>query len=151
MTVGVNSNFDLYDLAEFRFGIEILHSVVWDRKISDDGLGSKNCSKPPLPLLLLCVTRFLVQDSFFQAGLSCKMCFCEAGCLCLFSKIMSLVYACIGAVLFTVFLAIDTQMIVGGKRHEVSPEEHILGAILLYLDIIYIFLFILQIVGRSGD
>ena len=53
MTVGVNSNFDLYDLAEFRFGIEILHSVVWDRKIADDGLGSKNCSKPPLPLLLL--------------------------------------------------------------------------------------------------
>ena len=51
MTVGVNSNFDLYDLAEFRFGIEILHSVVWDRKIADDGLGSKNCSKPPPPSL----------------------------------------------------------------------------------------------------
>ena len=41
MTVGVNSNFDLYDLAEFRFGIEILHSVVWDRNFTLGGLGSK--------------------------------------------------------------------------------------------------------------
>ena len=47
MTVGVNSNFDFSDLEYFRFGIENLHSVVWDRKIADDGLGSKNCSKPP--------------------------------------------------------------------------------------------------------
>ena len=32
--------FDLSDLDEFRFGIEKLHSVVWYRKIADDGLGS---------------------------------------------------------------------------------------------------------------
>jgi len=68
-----------------------------------------------------------------------------------YSNIMHLIYACIGAVLFTVFLAIDTQMIVGGKRHELDPEDHILGAIMLYIDIVYIFLFILQILGRSGD
>ena len=60
MTVGVNSNFDLYDLAEFRFGIEILHSVVWDRKIADDGLGSKNCSKPP-PSLTTHINQYFFQ------------------------------------------------------------------------------------------
>ncbi|XP_063718895.1 protein lifeguard 3-like [Symsagittifera roscoffensis] len=68
-----------------------------------------------------------------------------------YSKVMHLIYAGIGAILFTVFLAIDTQMIVGGKRHEIDPEDHILGAILLYIDIVYIFLFILQILGRSGN
>ena len=102
--------------------------------------------------LFACQTKF---DFTKWLGVAVAVSFCLFffGIFCIFfySRIMSLVYACIGAVLFTVFLAIDTQMIVGGKRHEISPEEHILGAILLYMDIMYIFLFILQIFGRSGD
>lgn len=102
--------------------------------------------------LFACQTKF---DFTKWIGVAVAVSFCLFffGIFCIFfySRIMSLVYACIGAVLFTVFLAIDTQMIVGGKRHEISPEEHILGAIMLYMDIMYIFLFILQIVGRSGD
>ena len=35
-------------------------------------------------------------------------------------------------------------MIMGGKKHEISPEEHIYGAIQLYVDVVYIFLAILS-------
>jgi hypothetical protein len=39
----------------------------------------------------------------------------------------------------------DVQQIMGGRKVELSPEEHVYGAIQLYLDIVYIFLAILQI------
>ncbi|CAH1277498.1 FAIM2 [Branchiostoma lanceolatum] len=61
------------------------------------------------------------------------------------------VYAGLGALLFALFLAYDAQLVVGGKRHELSPEEYIAGALQLYLDIAYIFLFILQLVGSRGN
>lgn len=45
------------------------------------------------------------------------------------------------------YLVFDTQMIVGGRKHEMSPEEHIFGALCLYLDVINIFLALLSIFG----
>ena len=33
---------------------------------------------------------------------------------------------------------------VGGKKHEISPEDYIGGAISIYIDIIYLFMYILQ-------
>jgi len=63
------------------------------------------------------------------------------------SRVMYLIYASCGAFLFMLFLAYDTQMLIGGKKHSLSPEEHIFAALNLYLDVIYIFLFILTIFG----
>ena len=44
-------------------------------------------------------------------------------------------------------------MIVGGKnrKYQLSPEEHITGAMELYLDIVYLFLIILSLFGGSRD
>ena len=47
------------------------------------------------------------------------------------------------------FLAYDTQMLVGGRKHELSPEEYIFGALQLYLDVVYLFLIILSFFGKS--
>ncbi len=47
------------------------------------------------------------------------------------------------------FLVYDTQMLVGGRKHELSPEEYIFGALQLYLDIVYLFLIILSLFGKS--
>jgi hypothetical protein len=64
--------------------------------------------------------------------------------------ILHMVYSCLGALLFSFFLLIDTQMIVGGSRSlQISPEEYILAVITLYLDIIQLFLYILQIFNGS--
>lgn len=49
------------------------------------------------------------------------------------------------------FLAFDTQLLMGNRRHSLSPEEYIFGALNIYLDIIYIFTFFLQLFGTNRD
>jgi len=66
--------------------------------------------------------------------------------------ILHLIYASIGALIFCVYLIIDTQSIIGGThKNQISPEEYIFGAISLYTDIIQIFMFILQILNYSSS
>ncbi|XP_053101157.1 protein lifeguard 1-like isoform X2 [Hemicordylus capensis] len=73
--------------------------------------------------------------------------------LCIFirNRILQLVYASLGALLFTCFLAVDTQMILGNKQLAINPEEFVFAALMLYLDIINIFLFILTIIGIAKE
>ncbi|KAM3873364.1 glutamate receptor, ionotropic, N-methyl D-aspartate-associated protein 1b (glutamate binding) [Diretmus argenteus] len=73
------------------------------------------------------------------------------GVLCIFirDRILHLVYASLGALLFTCFLAVDTQLLLGNKELALSPEEYVFAALNLYLDIINIFLYILQIFGKA--
>jgi len=65
-------------------------------------------------------------------------------------KIIYVVYCGLAAVLFMIWLAIDVQLMVGGKRMELSPEDYVFAATQLFLDIVYIFLYILQIVGFAS-
>lgn len=58
-------------------------------------------------------------------------------------------YCCLGVILFGIYLVIDTQMIIGGKRLELSTDDYIAAALLLYIDIIQIFLYILQMLGKK--
>jgi len=67
-------------------------------------------------------------------------------------KIITLVYAALGALIFSLYLIYDTQMMIGGKhKYSISPEEYIFAALSLYLDVINIFLYILTIIGASRD
>lgn len=57
----------------------------------------------------------------------------------------NLVYSVCGALLFSLYLIYDTQLMIGGgHKYSISPEEYIFAALNLYLDIINIFLFILR-------
>ena len=58
-----------------------------------------------------------------------------------------IVYSALIAILFSFFLIYDTQQIMGGKKYEMNPEEHIYASIVLYIDVVYIFLAILNL-GR---
>ncbi|XP_035208049.1 protein lifeguard 1-like [Stegodyphus dumicola] len=75
------------------------------------------------------------------------------GILTIFTRdsILTTVYAGCGAMVFVLFLAYDTQMLMGGKKHELSPEEHIFAAMQIYLDIVYIFMFLLMIMGSGRN
>ncbi|XP_063697195.1 protein lifeguard 1-like isoform X1 [Culicoides brevitarsis] len=67
-------------------------------------------------------------------------------------KTMSMVYGCFGAILFSIYLIYDTQLMMGGKhKYSISPEEYIFAALNLYLDIVNIFIYILTIIGASRD
>lgn len=48
-----------------------------------------------------------------------------------------------GAILFSLFIVFDTHMMM----HKLSPEEYILAAINLYLDILNLFLHLLKLIG----
>lgn len=61
--------------------------------------------------------------------------------------IVHTVYSALIAILFSFFLIYDTQQIMGGKKYEMNPEEHIYASIVLYIDVVYIFLAILNL-GR---
>ncbi|NXE46536.1 LFG3 protein, partial [Casuarius casuarius] len=62
---------------------------------------------------------------------------------------LHMLYAAIGAIVFTLFLAYDTQLVLGNRKNTLSPEEYVYGALTIYTDIMYIFTSILQIVGRD--
>lgn len=60
---------------------------------------------------------------------------------------LHMVYAALGAICFTLFLAYDTQLVLGYRKHTISPEDYITGTLQIYTDIVYIFTFVLQLVG----
>ncbi|XP_068715945.1 protein lifeguard 1-like [Montipora capricornis] len=69
------------------------------------------------------------------------------------NRVLSVVYACLGALIFAAYLVYDTQIMMGGgKMYSISPEEYIFAALNLYLDIVNLFLYILQIIAAArGD
>jgi protein lifeguard len=58
-------------------------------------------------------------------------------------------YCCLGVILFGIYLIIDTQMIMGGRSVELAVDQFYLAAMLLYIDIIQIFLYILQLLSNK--
>mmetsp|Transcript_5737 Transcript_5737/g.10239 ORF Transcript_5737/g.10239 Transcript_5737/m.10239 type:complete len:252 (+) Transcript_5737:86-841(+) len=65
-------------------------------------------------------------------------------------KTMNLVYAAGGALLFSGYIVLDTQLIVGGKhqRFRFCIDDYCMAAITIYIDIVQLFLFLLQMLGE---
>ncbi|KAH7974633.1 hypothetical protein HPB49_017547 [Dermacentor silvarum] len=63
------------------------------------------------------------------------------------SRMVQTAYACTGAAIFSVYIVFDTQLITGGSNRafRLSPEDYIMGTVLLYLDAINMFIFLLRI------
>ncbi|XP_017838225.1 protein lifeguard 1 isoform X1 [Drosophila busckii] len=83
---------------------------------------------------------------------ACLVVFVIFGIISIFfaDKILGLVYASLGALLFSVYLVYDTQLMLGGNhKYSISPEEYIFAALNLYLDIVNIFMYILSIIGLA--
>lgn len=67
-----------------------------------------------------------------------------------YDYIFILVYSSLGVVAFSFFMVIDIQMIMGGKHAYVfSPQDYVIAALHLYIDIIAIFQYLLQIFGNA--
>ncbi|KAF7659791.1 hypothetical protein LDENG_00292820 [Lucifuga dentata] len=60
---------------------------------------------------------------------------------------LQMLYAALGAIIYTLFLTYNTQLLIGDREEAISPEEYIYGALSLYVDMVQIFLFILQATG----
>uniref|UniRef100_W5LRC0 Protein lifeguard 2 n=1 Tax=Astyanax mexicanus TaxID=7994 RepID=W5LRC0_ASTMX len=52
---------------------------------------------------------------------------------------------------FGYFLAFDTQLLMGNKMYAISPEEYIFATLSLYLDVVNLFTFLLQLFGGGRE
>lgn len=66
-------------------------------------------------------------------------------------RILLLVYSCIGAGLFMIYLVYDVQLLIGGGKYELSPEDYVFAAAQIFLDVVQLFLLLLQIIGLSNN
>ena len=64
---------------------------------------------------------------------------------------MNAFYCGIGVLIYSIYLVIDTQLIMGGKRYELEIDDYILAAFILYTDIIMIFLYILRLLSGNRN
>ena len=62
----------------------------------------------------------------------------------------NLIYSGFGALLFSVYIIHDTQLIIGGanKKYQIAPDDYVLAALTLYLDIINLFLYLLSLLNK---
>ena len=55
----------------------------------------------------------------------------------------------LAVVLYGFFLIYDTQLVAGKGHHKLSVDDYIIGALIIYLDIIMLFLELLKLFGRK--
>lgn len=60
---------------------------------------------------------------------------------------MHKVYCCFGIMLFSFYLIYDTQLIMGKGELRIGVDDYVFATLMLYLDIIQLFLYILQLFG----
>jgi len=86
----------------------------------------------------------------FELGLM----FCVLGIfIALFAPGMHIYLAFAGVLLFGFYLIIDVQMLVSGsfgghRKYQIDEDSYIMGAMAIYMDIINIFLYILEIMNQ---
>uniref|UniRef100_A0ABM5GNQ5 Protein lifeguard 2 n=1 Tax=Pogona vitticeps TaxID=103695 RepID=A0ABM5GNQ5_9SAUR len=69
-------------------------------------------------------------------------------CAILQSMWLRIIYAAVGALFFSIYLLVDTQLMLGKKLHyRLNPDDYIFAVLNVYIDIINMCLFILQFVG----
>ncbi|XP_071544115.1 protein lifeguard 1-like [Panulirus ornatus] len=62
------------------------------------------------------------------------------------NQVLNILYACIGALIFSAYIVFDTQLMLGGNHKlTISPEEYVFAALNLYLDVVNLFLYLLII------
>ncbi|XP_033166518.1 protein lifeguard 1 [Drosophila mauritiana] len=71
------------------------------------------------------------------------------GIVAIFFPTIRIVYASLGVLLFCVYIVIDIQLIIGGRTHknQFDESDYVLAAMMLYSDIVFLFLFLLDLIG----
>jgi FtsH-binding integral membrane protein len=64
------------------------------------------------------------------------------------SRLLGMVFCLIFIIIYTIFIVIDTQMIAGGKRGQFSYDDYIVASLILYIDIIRLFLYMLRFLKK---
>ena len=65
------------------------------------------------------------------------------------TTLTEIIWGSIGTIIFSFYIIIDTQIIVGNSKVAWPPDEYILAVLKLYIDIVNLFLYILRIFRAS--
>lgn len=90
---------------------------------------------------------FTDMGPYLFAGMLCLL-FFGFFCMLVQSPFMQKVYCCLGMLLFSFYLIYDTQLIVGQGSVALTIDDYVFGALQLYMDIIQLFMFMLQLIGN---
>ncbi|XP_061549854.1 protein lifeguard 1 [Phycodurus eques] len=58
--------------------------------------------------------------------------------------IVQVCYGCLGALLYSLFLMADCQLMMGVLSYRLDPEEYVTAALVIYLDIMLIFIYLMS-------
>ncbi|XP_017151363.1 protein lifeguard 1 [Drosophila miranda] len=59
-----------------------------------------------------------------------------------------IIFCSLGILVFSLYLVVDIQMMIGGKhKNQYDEEDYILAALSIYIDIIHLFMYILMLLG----
>lgn len=72
------------------------------------------------------------------------------GLVCIFSKspFWNNLLCALGVIIFGIYIIIDTQLIMGSHKYGITMDDYILGALILYIDIIQLFIYILRLLSQ---
>jgi FtsH-binding integral membrane protein len=73
-----------------------------------------------------------------------------AGLLSFFfhSRIMNILVSALGAAVFSCYIVFDVLLMVGGGRYSISPDDYVMAALNIYLDVINLFLYLVQLLNE---
>lgn len=74
--------------------------------------------------------------------------------IAIFAPKLHYMFACVGVIFFGFYLLIDTQLIISGtygghRKFQIDEDSYIMATVILYLDIINMFLYILEILNSN--
>ncbi|XP_054093778.1 protein lifeguard 2 isoform X7 [Callithrix jacchus] len=99
-------------------------------------------------LLLGAISAFYKADEVLWATAATALVTLALTLFALHTKWLHLLYAGLGTVLFSLYLVMDVQLMLGGHhRYSLDPEEYVFAVLNIYLDFINLFLFILRLIG----
>jgi FtsH-binding integral membrane protein len=98
----------------------------------------------------LTIYAFHTKTDFTMQGGAMFIFGCGFLMLCLFglftqNKIFHIILCVVGIIFYGLYLIYDTQLILGKHSNMIETDDYILGAFILYTDIIYLFLRILEL------
>jgi FtsH-binding integral membrane protein len=67
----------------------------------------------------------------------------------IYGFVLNSLYCVLGIIVYSIYLIFDTQLIMGKFGIEFSIDDYVYAALTIYLDIIQLFLYILQLFGRK--
>ena len=76
--------------------------------------------------------------------------------IAIFAPKMHYMFACVAVILFGFYLLYDTQLIISGtygghRKFQIDEDSYIMATVILYLDIINMFLYILEILNQNDQ